>query len=234
VPCPTPRGTHPEGRPTTVSRLIDAWGIVDRDALTQQGRWTEFFETDDGVFATIEPLHPHVKVLRCWEIENYLLHPEIIEEFLVDEHGRSRRPLNQVLEGVFDIVCRLIPIVAANLILNRDGRTKLPDGFGLGQLFEDIYQGVRSRIECDLSPEAADELDNFVEKIVAFSGSVSHRSLDHWLRQIRIVDGKRLIRWLRHEHNLGDRDVRWHLARLTRDRRRIADELEQMIVDLVA
>jgi hypothetical protein len=77
-------------------------------------------------------------------------------------------------------------------------------------------------------------VNNLIEKVVAFSGSVSHRSLDHWFRQIRIVDGKRLIRWLRHEHNLGDRDVRWHLARLTRDRRRIADELEQMIEDLVA
>jgi len=145
---------------------------------------------------------------------------------LADEHGRSRRPLDRVLERLFDIVCRLIPIVAADLILNRDGRSRLPDGFGLGQSFEDIYRAVRSRVECELSPEAANELDIFIEKVVAFSGSVSHRSLDHWLGQIRIVDGKRLIRWLRHEHSLGDRDIHWHLARLTHDRGKVAEELK--------
>jgi hypothetical protein len=128
----------------------------------------------------------------------------------------------------------MLPVIAADLILNADGKGQINEGFGLGQTFDAIYQGARSRITCELSSEDAEKLDEFIEKLVAFSGNAPHRSLDHWLSLLRILDGKRLIRWLRQEYRLGDRDIRWHLARLTRDREKIPVMLDQAVLDLTA
>ena len=213
---------------------IDAYGIVDRDALARAGKWDDFFETNPDRFAAARPFGAHVAVLQSWELENCLLHPEVIEEFLSDERGRTQRPLDRALEDLFDILCRVIPIVAGDLILNREGKSRYNDAFGLGQSVDVIYDSVRSRIEREVSEPAVRELDEFIERIVAFSDGMDHRSLGHWLAQVRMLDGKRMIRWLRHEYKLGDRDIRWHLARLTRDRGKISEMLDQKVLDLVA
>lgn len=234
-------GDQPGGCTRVVGRVaedradaIEAFGIVDRDALAREGKWAEFFETDDERFAAAAPFGAHVVVLRSWEIESCLLHPEVVEEFLADETGRSPRPLDQVLEDLFDILCRVIPIMAADLILNREGKPKHSEAFGLGQGLDAIYESARSKIEREVSEATAQELDVFIERISAFAQGMDDRSLGHWLAQIRLLDGKRLIRWLRHENRLGDRDIRWHLARLTRDRGKIAEMLDKAILDLVA
>lgn len=213
---------------------IDAFGIVDRDALARVGNWDTFFETNPASFSAAKPFGAHIAVLQSWELENCLLHPEVVEEFLSDERGRAQRPLDRALEDLFDILCRVIPIVAGDLILNREGRPKYGDAFGLGQSVDVIYDSIRSRIEHEVSEAAARELDEFIEKIVAFSDGMDHRSIGHWLAQVRMLDGKRMIRWLRHEYKLGDRDIRWHLARLTRDRGKISEMLDRAVLDLVA
>lgn len=213
---------------------IRAFGLVDRDALAGALKWTEFFDPDDARFDAAIPFGPHVKVLRCWEIENYLLHPEIVEEFLADELGRAQRAFGQVIEELFEILCRLIPLIAADLVLSSNGKKTSPEGFGLGGTLAQIDELVRSRIENDLSLGNIAQMDQVLEKLVAFSANTAPRSLDHWLNQLRVIDGKRLIRWIKHEHKLRDRDIRWHLARLTRDRGKIASELWQMLDDFRA
>lgn len=105
---------------------IEAYGIVDRDSLAREGWWMEFLETDDAQFDASKPFGEYVIVLRCWEIENYLLHPVVIEEFLSDEQGRSGRELSVVLAELFDMLCCLIPITAADLILHCEGKRKCP------------------------------------------------------------------------------------------------------------
>lgn len=213
---------------------IDAVGIVDRDALARESKWLGFFETDDAKLEALEPFGEGVMVLRCWEIENYLLHPRVVETFLSDELGKSERPLEKTLEGLFDIACRLIPILAADLILNQHGKAQNQIQIGLGQTFEDIYKFVRRRIEDEIAVQAAQDLDRFIEKLVVFSEDAEHRSLDHWLKLLRIVDGKRFIRWLCHQHQLGERDIRWHLARLTRDQGLVSHLLDPAVQSIAA
>lgn len=213
---------------------IEAYGVVDRDALAANGLWEQFLEPDDAKFSSNKPFGEHVIVLHCWEIENYLLHPEVIHEFLEDELGRSGTPLQTVLDDLFDLVCRVIVVVAGGLILNSYGRKSFDPGFGMGQPFESLHVGVRGQIERLLSPDAAETLDECIEKLVAFSDALNHRSLDHWSGLIRILDGKRVIRWLSHHYQLGERDLRWHLARRTRDRGKIEDMLDPVLLSLIA
>ncbi len=96
---------------------IDGVGILDRDSLAARSNWDAFFDTDDESFSARFPFGKWIFVLRCWEIENYLLHPMVIEAFLADEQGRSQRDESQVTEELFDILCDLIPVVAVDLAI---------------------------------------------------------------------------------------------------------------------
>ena len=213
---------------------IEAYGIVDRDSLAREGWWMEFLETDDAQFDASKPFGEHVIVLRCWEIENYLLHPEVIEEFLSDEQGRSARALSVVVDELFGILCCLIPITAADVVLNCEGKRKCPLGFGLGLSYWAIHANVCQHIEREIERGVAEELDDMIGQIISFSAGKGHRSLEHWLAQARIVDGKRLIFWLSNRYKLRAGDIRWHLARLTRDRGKIPEMLDQAVLALVA
>ena len=213
---------------------IEAYGVVDRDALAANGLWEQFLDPDDGRFSSHTPFGKYVIVLHYWEIENYLLHPEVIHEVLEDELGRSGTPLQVVLEDLFDLVCRVIVVVAGGLILNSYGRKGFDLGFGMGQPFDTLYAGVRGQIDKLVSPDAAETLDECIEKLVAFSEASNHRSLEHWLGLIRILDGKRVLRWLSHHYGIGGRDLRWHLARRTRDRGKIEDVLDPSLLSLIA
>lgn len=100
---------------------IDAFGILDRDSLAARSDWDAFFDTDDASFSARLPFGEWIFVLRCWEIENYLLHPRVIEAFLADAQGRSVRDEIHVTEELFGILCDLIPVVAGSLVLTSYG-----------------------------------------------------------------------------------------------------------------
>ena len=213
---------------------IDAYGVVDRDTLAANGLWDEFLEPDNGKFSSYAPFGEHIIVLHCWEIENYLLHPEVIHEVLEDELGRLDTPLQAVLDDLFDLVCHMVVVVAGGLILNSYGRKGFELGFGMGQSFDSLYAGARGQIDRMVSPDAAETLDECVEKLIAFSEAPNHRTLNHWLGLIRILDGKRVIRWLCHHYQLSGRDLRWHLARRTRDRGKVEELLDPSLLSLIA
>lgn len=202
-----------------VENGIDAVGILDRDSLAAQSYWDAFFDTADASCSKRSPFGERIYVLRCWEIENYLLHPVVIESFLADEKGRSERPEADVNQELFEIFCDLVPVVAGSLVLTSYGQRALDKGFGLNQTLLCNHAEVAQQLESRLSPETAESLDNCIERIVAFGSAHHDRSTAHWLDLIRAIDGKRLLVWLLHRYQLGNkREVRFHLARLTRDR----------------
>jgi hypothetical protein len=209
---------------------IDAYGIVDRDCLKSKAEWDSFFETDNTEFRCSNPLNSeHVHVLRCWEIENYLLHPEVIEAYLAAEFRRSPRSRNQVLAELFDLVCRLILVVAADVFLNSYGQSRLPFGFGQGQNFINIDTSIRNRL-VRISPEAEESFDECLEKIAAFGENCDPRSLEHWSSLLRIIDGKRLIAWIKNHYKIQG-DPCGHLAVMSRNKldELLEPELRQLI-----
>jgi hypothetical protein len=212
---------------------IMAFGIVDRDALASNKLWDSFFESDDDRFRQLNPFGDHVFVLRCWEVENYLLHPEVIEEFVADDQGRKPRPPQEVLEDLFNLICPLIVIVATDLLLNSYGQKCLSNQFGCNQSINSILDSTEKKLCHEVSPEVAELLEECVGKILKFLGVAEGRSLDNWLNLLRILDGKKVIHWLENHYQLGHRDIRWHLARKTKDRGKVADMLDREIFELV-
>ncbi|NEX22625.1 DUF4435 domain-containing protein, partial [Thiorhodococcus mannitoliphagus] len=186
-----------------VENRIDAVGILDRDSLAARSHWDAFFDTADASCANRSPFGERIYVLRCWEIENYLLHPVVIESFLANEKGRSERPEADVNRELFAILCDLLPLVAGSLLLTSYGLRKLDMGRGLNQTFLVNHAQVAQQIETRLSPEAAESLDICIERIVSFGGAHHDRSTTHWLDLIRGIDGKRFVVWLIHHYQLG-------------------------------
>lgn len=54
---------------------VPAIGIVDRDTLFSRADWTNLFSTDDAAFAGLQT--PEVTLASLWEVEAYLLRPEL-------------------------------------------------------------------------------------------------------------------------------------------------------------
>ncbi|MBK1716522.1 hypothetical protein CKO27_02450 [Thiocystis violacea] len=217
-----------------VENGIDAVGILDRDSLAARSHWDAFFDAADASCSNRSPFGERIYVLRCWEIENYLLHPVVIESFLADEKGRSERPEADVNRELFDILCDLVPVVAGSLVLTSYGQRTLEKGFGLNQTFLGNYAQVAQQIESRLSPEAAESLDTCIEHIVGFGDAHHDRSTAHWLELIRGIDGKRFVVWLIHHYQLGKtREIRFHLASLTRNRGVLEAVLDDFFFKLV-
>ena len=103
-------------------RRIESYGIVDRDSLiTGRNEWRLFFEDNDETFRADRPFGPYIHVLPRWEMENYLLHPDVIECYLSDSNGRARRPRAEVLRDLFSTLPPLIPVLAGKLLLRQCG-----------------------------------------------------------------------------------------------------------------
>jgi hypothetical protein len=158
---------------------INAWGVVDRDVLAARCDWDAFFDADDTSFAARKVLGDHVLVLRCWEMENYLLHPAVLEDHLADVQGRSPRHASILTKELFELVCDKLPILAANVILNSYGKKKLSALFGHGQDGIKLLDTIEKRIEQEGIP--FDVIDDCLVRFADFGEQYSPYSEAHWL-----------------------------------------------------
>ncbi len=208
---------------------IDAWGVVDRDVLAARCDWDAFFDADDMSFTARKALGEYVLVLRCWEMENYLLHPDVLEHHLADVRGRSPRPSSRLTDELFEIVCCKLPILAANLILNSYGKKKLPPSFGHDQDCNKLIESIEKRLEQEGIP--GDVLEDCLGRIASFGERYSPRTEAHWLVLLRILDGKLLVEWIKSHFMLKD-ECRFTLATRTKVLGKINAILEKPIFDL--
>lgn len=212
---------------------VDSYGIVDRDFFLSQSKWNVFLETDDDVYETHKLLDGYVHVWRCWEIENYLLHPLAVEHLLADEQGRAPRSIETVVHELHELADRMVVVLAGSLVLSFHGCKQLQQGFGLGEPADTLRGKVEDQIASHISSEAAEKIEHYAENILAFSGGESAPSLWGWLRLLRILEGKRFIFWLKHHYNL-KRKIRWQLATLMRDKGQVQEVLDPFVLELVA
>lgn len=206
---------------------INAWGIVDRDALAAPDTWDVFFECDDAAFLANQQLGPYIFALRYWEMENYLLHPEVLEGYLADIEGRTPRPTEAIVEELFRLICSKLPVLATKLTLHYHGKPPLPEKFGHNEKnWSKLIDSLEERLtDSGISSEA---LENFVEKIGNFGNSSPPRTIEHWLALLRILDGKQVIDWIRERYGLKD-ECRFQWARRLREHGKLEVMLEDRI-----
>ncbi|MEW5980389.1 MAG: hypothetical protein AB1898_31770 [Acidobacteriota bacterium] len=165
-----------------------AFGIVDRDVLLQDEgyRDTLWWETDDDVFAAAHPYGESVHVLRRWELENYLLQPEAVRQWLKDKLCSPEEP-NFGAAEMLRYEDDLITISCTSTLAVVKAKPAPNEQFGRDKSGKELRDTILSH----LSSTAA-EITTHYSKIQAFAEEQDHAET-HWDRLSRMLDGKRVL-----------------------------------------
>ncbi|MBF0131944.1 MAG: DUF4435 domain-containing protein [Magnetococcales bacterium] len=177
---------------------VAAFGIVDRDVLLNHNamdgslNWNAFLEPDHDIFEAARYLGPNIKILRRWEIENYLLHPEAISKLLENMEAKeqvhcSGQTASQCLLGFSEVA---ILMTAANLVLMDHRKTLLQPLFGQQYpTSDDLKPMILQQLESkDIA--ASDEIEIKSRAIRAFLKDKMVAPKDQWNQLNHLIDGK--------------------------------------------
>lgn len=208
-----------------------SWGIVDRDAVMSQELWDLVHETDDACFDGSRPFGPHIKVLRRWEVESYLVDGELLEAHRAQKEMDQPRSKDVVWEELLGDCQALIPHAALNAVHHcyktpglGDGRT---DGFkSRAEVDEKLVGHVLGSMkkaypDCDYV--YAEHLAH-VEAFDAITASSDMRVQS----LLRRVHGKAVLSRFKKRHRIND-DFRGQLAAQIKAVGRVPQELEEFV-----
>ncbi|MDM8515026.1 hypothetical protein QUF76_02415 [Desulfobacterales bacterium HSG16] len=171
------------------------FGIVDRDVLMREGCWDLWWEADDQKFNQARPFGESIRILKRWELENYLLVPDILEEVMADRDGRTKQFPDAVNFFLNDLAEEIKVLSAASILFNENGRNfgtkldRIPD-------FEILKEKTEKFVREKLDDGEIEKLNVYVEKIESFSENNDSPSIVRWERINRLLDGKRVLRRL--------------------------------------
>ncbi len=202
-----------------------AFGLVDRDALLAKTIWDAWWERDDEKFSRMRPLGEAIRVLTKWEIENYLLDPDIIEEERANLEGRQIDRENAVARLAGDVLEPARMLAAASVIMHKQGGS-------LGNDLDKVVplDALRAKVQERLWADA-DELARVIDHIESFGENHPLDSDRYWDRISRILDGKRILKRIGLAQNSLDvkADYRLSLASKIRQTGKIAPEFVSYI-----
>ncbi|MDD3484168.1 hypothetical protein [Azovibrio restrictus] len=168
---------------------FSAFGIVDRDALAVEPHWPTWWEMDDGNFHAARPLGEYIRVLPRWEIENYLLDPEVVEAVVANREGRPVRRGEDALQTIYRDINSVVSISAA-VIAGRKHGIRVDD-----ELNKIPADALPQQIEKHLG-DAASCVSELTQRIREFGAPLPEGSAAHWERISRLLDGKRFLKRL--------------------------------------
>ena len=213
--------------------------MVDRDALLQCNNLELLWETDDEIYDDAKPFGKNIRPLQRWELENYLLDPQELENTLADSSketswkARDKQIITDELLKHCDV---LVPVMAANVLLHGTQNRSLDFGFSLNLKNRDETETVvQEQLSKKLGPNSSWSGTYYqcINKIEAFGEKYSTVSDERWDRLNRIIDGKRILKRIQHQYCLNEKMI-YRLARGIKRENRIDPELIKMIQKLKA
>jgi hypothetical protein len=172
---------------------IDAYGLIDRDAVADINHASE---PNDVTYIDLNhSKNPYVYYTVRWELENYLIDPEILEQERVNAktQGNDKRSSEIVIDEILAHCHILIAHAAANVVRHLEGKPKIPDGFGSQAKSREAYENdLFSTIMAGITQAQKELYLDWVRKIEAFdmpNGEPSQRLL----AISRRVHGKALL-----------------------------------------
>lgn len=208
---------------------IVAFGIVDRDTVMKENKWDVFWETDDQQYKNAMPFGQYVRPLCRWEIENYLLEPNELENILADwgkGAPRKTRPINIVIEELIGHCNALIPVTAVNIIRHEKAESSLPMGFGVNC---HAKADMGKEVEKQFDPSLRTIYEDYIKRVESFGENNLSDSIQYLNRLNRIIDGKRIFFRIQHQYCL--KDCRFDLARRIKEKNKIETEITELISD---
>ncbi len=212
-----------------------AWGIVDRDAVFSHRHWNLVHETSDEVFDGALPFGQHVKVLRRWEMESYLIEAASIEKCRSEHAMENPRPDTDVWAELLVDCQALIPHAALNAVHHEfcedgigDGRTNsmMQRADVEANLVRPVLQSLGTR-----HSTCQERYDHYLNGADAFDrpeqpDSVRVASL------LRRVHGKAMLSRFENRHRL--QRLKGSLAARIKEADRIPGELKDFVRHVLA
>jgi len=172
---------------------LTAYGIVDRDVLLADPDFHDslWWEVDDTAFAAANPYGETIFVLHRWEIENYLLLPEAMEQLHKDKFRNVPPSLSppEIAERLIAneedfIAVSLFSTLHHALCIPGKKQAALPHSLGISG--EALKQNVKTETQCDDTQFADHEagIRKFAE--------AETDAMARWNRLSRLLDGKRI------------------------------------------
>ncbi len=177
---------------------VKAYGIVDRDALLGQinnnsphktAYEQAWWEIDDTTFIAAQPFGNKIFVLTRWELENYLLHPEVLRKLIQDKTmGAISFPNDQAIaQCIIDSELELIAVTVFSTLAGRGGAGRFEQDSGR-KLWKEIRKALPATVE-------KRDIKKHLNSIYAFSENIQN-PVDRWERLSRMLDGKRVMKRL--------------------------------------
>lgn len=207
-------------------------GIVDRDVYFSRKEWDILFETDDDRYRTKCTLGEGIKPLIYWEIENYLLDPEVISTVLSDLH--RHKDVDHIESTIRTAIERLIRINAANCVIHEHDMGSIPYGLLLNECNdEDFASLIEQQIGDRLDKNEINKIEDFVRKHEDFNKEYPPEQYSE--RSMRIIPGKELISFIQKRYETNIRGgIALFLARQARSINKIPDHLSKDIEENLA
>lgn len=209
------------------SKGIVAFGIVDRDKLMTDGNWNLLRQTDDSLFDSSWP-YPEVKITRRWELESYLIEPEVLEAYLAPaQGGRLPRSMSVVEAELLAHADALVPFAALNQALHLHNIPAPKDGYTL----LDSRTEVQIRIPKEKlvsHPQISGDYHSNLPLVDAFVSSTAITPRQRLQGLLRTVNGKAMLDRVKRAAQLKD-DITYLIAKEMKQLKRVPAEIDSFV-----
>lgn len=207
---------------------IKAFGIVDRDIVMAENHWHLVWETDNSRFTQAMPFGRYIKVLNRWELENYLVDSEAIEEYLANHIGRKPRNTQDVIKELLAHCDVLILYTAGNATCHKARINGFADGFTGSKDKIRVDKDIQQRFQQynSYQQDYQDYLNN-IAKAQAFD-TPSAPDEERLQNLLRVVHGKALLNRIKRQHNISH-EIRFHLAAAIKRNNNVPSEISSYL-----
>lgn len=211
----------------------EAWGVVDRDSVMKDDHWHLVWETDDQAFEKTRPYGNFIKVLQRWEVENYLVDAECLEEYRSAHQKTTPKPVSVVWQELYSHCDALLPVIAFNILCHASRVPGLKDGFASEcPSRSEVMSKVKSEQLEKRFPEKASEFQENIPKAEAFDQPTA----DHQIRVnslMRIVPGKAVLLRFKTASKI-NHDIDGHLTQKILEKGRVPSEIDGFFQKITA
>lgn len=215
------------------SNQNEAWGVVDRDTVMKDDHWHLVWETNDKTFEKTQPYGNFIKILRRWEIENYLIDAESLEDYRSAHQKAPPKPAAAVWQELHKHCDALVPVIAYNAMCHASKVAGTGDGFANQQPDRAaVMTEVQSKLLLNHPPSRTNEFLQNIPKAEAFDQPNS----DHQIRVeglLRIIPGKAILLRFRKSAKIHD-EIDGQLTQKILEKGRIPSEIDDFFRQVTA
>jgi hypothetical protein len=208
---------------------VPAIGIIDRDALFRNADWQNLFSTDDVAFAALQTAD--VTIASLWEIEAYLLRPELMADWVGLRSSVMPAPDERARGAIAAAIeeCEALLDLSPTLAAAHAQGIPVGDGWGLHHNYAALAAACAHHFAAAINaqPALVTEVQQLVEAIRAVAPTPLPERL---LFLLRYVNTKRLLPRLRERLSLYP-NSHWALGKLMSMQTLRPSELEAIVTE---